>query len=50
MYLLDLVRGMIGLVSVSTVEDIAQLEVINPAAFARFIELDILYSERNAID
>jgi hypothetical protein len=50
MDLFNLVAGMIGLVSGSAVEEVAQLEVIHCAAFARLNELYILYGKRNAID
>jgi hypothetical protein len=50
MDLFNLIAGMIGLVSGSAIEEVAQFEVIHCPAFAWLNELDILYSKRNAIN
>jgi phosphoribosyl-dephospho-CoA transferase len=41
---------MISLLSGAAIEEVAQLEIIHSAALARFNELDVLYSEGNAIN
>jgi hypothetical protein len=46
---LDLIPRMIGLVSDSAIEKVAQLEVIDSAPLTRLNEFDILYNKRNTV-
>jgi hypothetical protein len=48
--LLNLFPRMIGQLLVSAIKKVAELEAIYGAAFPGFHKIDILYSERSAID